>query len=267
VCILAGSVFVFELALNYKTRKRLEVWSNISLLVKDYKINREKALNLENIESRPALRKSNKQVLIPESPKPSEAHIRRGAVVKPIEISKEKNLIDKPTPHEVKLYTLPKVSKEIFGARAVSEDVNNILWRVFVWEDMLNDFIRTKNVFGVNFGKPFQSYIAGKLGWQNGEDVGWIEPHNSYLHILYRSGLIGLVIIFFILCIFSRMAFYFASVSDFTGIILSANLLYWLALANFIVLFELPYFAIPLWISFGFTYAYYRNKKKLVIKD
>ena len=158
----------------------------------------------------------------------------------------------------VKIYSTAQRPAIMLSKRTAREDLNNILWRVFVWKDMLGELISQKRVFGFGFGKPFRSKTVEALRWESGEETGWIEPHNSYLHIVYRSGILGLVGILFVFFILFRLLSFFVYKNNFLGILLGANLLYWVILANFIVLLELPYFAIPFWSFYGLTYAYYK---------
>jgi len=151
--------------------------------------------------------------------------------------------------------------------RSGEEDFYNILWRMFVWKDMLGELLKSGNVFGIAFGKPFHSvsleyskYKEG-TGWGTGDWVGWLEPHNSYIHILYRSGIIGFFLIGVLWYGFAKIVRIFSRARNIKGILISSVLLYWFCLANFIVLFELPYFAIPFWTMCGFTLAYAVRQK------
>ncbi|MFC1546817.1 hypothetical protein ACFL4O_03760, partial [bacterium] len=143
----------------------------------------------------------------------------------------------------------------------------NILWRMFVVSDMTKEIIRNKNLFGEHFGKPFRSKSLEMSDWTTatGYWVGWLEPHNSYLHIIYRAGIVGIIFISCILFLFLKMTIGFIKVKSLRGILLSSLLLYWLAIANFEVILELPYFAIPFWITFGAAYKYFIDLKRETI--
>lgn len=138
---------------------------------------------------------------------------------------------------------------------------NNIAWRIFVWKDMLGEIFKSGKNFlvGTDFGKPFRSRSAEILGMECGLGpgfAGWLEPHNSYIHILYRAGLIGLLFIIIVLGIFIRMVTLFLRKKDIIGVLLCSSLLFWLTDANFAVILELPYFAIPFWALFGVVLRY-----------
>lgn len=148
----------------------------------------------------------------------------------------------------------PGVEKEPFS----NEPINNILWRLLVWRDMLRDVTRAHPVVGMPFGKPFRSPSIEILGWNKLEleGVGWMEPHNSYVHIFYRAGWLGLGMIALLLWVVIRLTRGFVRSDDVTGFFLVAVLVYWLVVANFLVTLELPFFAIPFWSLLGLTWAY-----------
>lgn len=138
----------------------------------------------------------------------------------------------------------------------VGMDNNNMLWRAFVWQDALDELFSTNLLFGVNFGKPFRSKSIEALHWDYGYGrVGWIEPHNSYVHILYRGGLIGILFVFIIFTFFIRTSVIFFKSRNYVGILFNSIILHWLFFAFFNVFLELPYYAIPFWIFFGTVLA------------
>lgn len=142
--------------------------------------------------------------------------------------------------------------------RGFTPSYRNVLWRIFVWQDMLQEFLESKNyIWGLDFGNPFRSKSIEILGWDAGLGrVGWVEPHNSYIHIFYRSGIIGLLFITGIWICFINTVKTFISYRNTKGVLLSSVLLYWLIVANSAVVLELPYFAIPFWSLFGLTLKY-----------
>jgi hypothetical protein len=143
--------------------------------------------------------------------------------------------------------------------RSLEEARNNILFRVFIWRDMLHDLIIRKPLFGMDFGYPFRSKSLEILNWGSDawESDGWIASHNSYFEIIYRSGIIGLVLIVLLMAHFVRMTLFFMRMRSITGAILSSIFLYWFTVAHFTISFEVPYTAITLWLLLGFTTAYY----------
>jgi hypothetical protein len=85
---------------------------------------------------------------------------------------------------------------------------------------------------------------------------GWIEPHNSYFNILYRAGIFGII---FVAVIWGSLAWLIQSAfsrHSWTSILLAAILLNWMVAANFLLILELPYTAIPFWTLAGMAFAY-----------
>lgn len=139
--------------------------------------------------------------------------------------------------------------------------VHSGVWRMFVILDMLSEWVHRGVLFGIDFGKPFRSkkieilvqlQEVSATGWW----VGWLEPHNSFVHILYRSGVVGIAFIVFLLSSAIGLVRKGISASHLPTLVLGSLLIYWLVLANFEVILELPYFAIPFWTLLGLSYAY-----------
>lgn len=139
-------------------------------------------------------------------------------------------------------------------------EFNNILWRLFAWRDMVKEVITSKAVFGIDFGKPFRSETIETIRWADGEWVGWLEPHNSYVHVLYRAGIAGIVLIGFLVFGIACMIQRVIHVKLYLGIFLIAIILYWFTAVSFGVILELPYYAIPFWSLFGLIYGYCKTK-------
>lgn len=131
-----------------------------------------------------------------------------------------------------------------------------------MWKDAIEEIFEKKAWLGFNFGKPFHSKNVEILGWSKGDEIGWLHPHNSYINILYRAGLVGLIFVFLIWLVSIKLIVMFTKMHDVVGIFLSSALLYWLLLANFIVFLESPYFAILFWSFLGMVLAYMNQKKR-----
>jgi len=141
--------------------------------------------------------------------------------------------------------------------------INNIVFRLLIWRDMIIEIKEHKPLLGFDFGRPLRSRSLEMIGWAKDEWArdGWITAHNSYLHIIYRAGIIGLLLIIFIFIRFFefiRISLYYRSVK---GIFLCGVILIWFFAANFILIFELPYTAIPIWSLFGMALAYSTDLK------
>lgn len=166
-----------------------------------------------------------------------------------------------PQPVAAPSLTLPAAPVAVIPLPEVvldNEPVNNAIWRLLIWQEMLENVWLINPVWGVDFGKPFRSASIEILGWNRLEirGVGWLEPHNSYVHIIYRAGLLGVLFILSFLTAFVQIVIRFARNKSTPGIFLVSILTYWLIAANFLVCFELPFFAIPFWSLFGLIYAY-----------
>ncbi len=155
-----------------------------------------------------------------------------------------------------------KENKMIESARKKSDTGwvynSNAVFRLLIWRDMLRDLVKEKPILGFDFGKPFRSKSLEILNWGNGDWArdGWIEPHNSYLHIIYRASIVGVLLIFSLLFVLIKMVRKFIAAKSFTGILLCGIIITWFVAANFLVIFELPYTAIPIWAIYGMTFAY-----------
>lgn len=116
---------------------------------------------------------------------------------------------------------------------------------------------------GISFGKAQRSRSLEILGWAwfEWKRDGWITPHNSYLHMIYRGGIVGLVVISIIFWIIVHLLKDFIRLRSLTGGLLAGVLVYWLMISNFLVILELPYNAIPFWTLFGMTMAYAKTLK------
>jgi len=147
--------------------------------------------------------------------------------------------------------------------RSVETANINSAFRLFIWRDIAEEFCLNKSVFGFHFGYPLKSKSLEILGWAENEWTrdGWISAHNSYLHIIYRAGLVGIGIIIVIFSIYCQLVIFFLKIKSLTGILLCGIILSWLVSANFLPILELPYTAIPIWCVFGITFAYYQQKK------
>jgi len=144
-----------------------------------------------------------------------------------------------------------------------SDRMVNVFFRIFIWKDMLSQLKEHKPILGFDFGKLFRSPNIEFLHWGTGEwsRDGWIAAHNSYFEIIYRSGILGILFILTIFGVLINMVKKSVKLKSLTGILLCGILINWLAAANFLVILELPYNAIPFWSLLGITFAYLNNMK------
>lgn len=137
----------------------------------------------------------------------------------------------------------------------------NSAFRIFIWEDARDELLTNKPVFGFDFGKPFRSPKIEMVRWALDEWTrdGWIAMHNSYLNIVFRAGLVGVVLICVLVWFYAWAVRMFIRSRSLAGLLLCASLLVPLVAAFFSVTLELPYSAIPIWTLFGMMLALARQ--------
>ena len=152
--------------------------------------------------------------------------------------------------------------------RPFNQELGNMLFRFFIWRDMFRDMLQRMPgslIFGLNFGMPQRSPSLEILVSAYGEWMrdGWIAPHNSYFHLIYRAGIVGLAVILGFLVIFCILVRDFIILRVMPGLIMVSIIAYWLTLANFLVFLELPHQAIPFWVFLGMVLGYRKDLKEL----
>ncbi len=147
--------------------------------------------------------------------------------------------------------------------RSLETAENNIFFRIFIWRDMIREMLEERALLGMNFGKPQRSISLEILGWAAIEwrRDGWITPHNSYLDLIYRSGIIGVLLVLALIVLFVHLVRVFLVTRSWEGGLLMSAILYWMVIANFLVFLELPYNAIPFWSFLGATVAFANRKR------
>lgn len=146
----------------------------------------------------------------------------------------------------------------------------NILFRLFIWRDMIQEYLKGNWLTGINLGKPFRSMSIEIIGMANGEwsRDGWIMPHNAYVNMVCRGGVVGMGMVFGIMGMWIYMVRVFVASRAFEGILLCSVLIYWLVVSFFSVTLELPYQAIPFWSLWGLAWAYcFSEKKRISVID
>jgi len=137
----------------------------------------------------------------------------------------------------------------------VSLSGNNVKWRIILWKDIIQKSMK-KPILGYGFGMLYNNETLKNMGWKYGEDVGFLDPHNSYLSILYRTGIVGLLIfLLFIISFFYKMVKFLRGCQDlaisvYMISILSA-IIFILVISFFMVVLEGPFLGIFLWVFIG----------------
>ena len=160
-----------------------------------------------------------------------------------------------PAPSDLTLSE--KIAKLFHGEKFEA----SFFFRFYIWKDMLSEWYQYAPWVGISFAHPLRSPTIEMLKWAWGEwhGVGWLIPHNSFFHMVYRGGLVGILIIFGMIYGFLKMTACFVRRHCVIGILLCGILVYWGITACSIGFLELPYTAIPLWSFVGFLLAYQRQ--------
>ncbi|NTV30113.1 MAG: hypothetical protein HGA80_08550 [Candidatus Omnitrophica bacterium] len=141
--------------------------------------------------------------------------------------------------------------------RPINVDMDNARFRLYIWRDMWIEYWREKPLFGFHFGYPIRSASMKEYGFATSQDEdGWMGAHNSFLHIMYRGGVVGFAVVVLVLVYWAGLVRDMVKRQSFEGIMLCAVLLNWMISANFFLIFELPYTAIPFWSLMGITAKY-----------
>lgn len=140
---------------------------------------------------------------------------------------------------------------------------SNAVYRLLVWRDLLEEYAREKPLLGFDFGKPFRSHRLEVLGWggQWRKD-GWVPVHNSLLHMMYRTGIVGMALILSVIILFVKLSIGFVRMRSVIGVLLLSVMVTWGVCANFLLTLEFPYTAVPVWALYGMIFAYYQMKVK-----
>jgi hypothetical protein len=166
--------------------------------------------------------------------------------------------VTKPAPVQEVAVVTPEVSQVRDAASWESAKIGNSVFRLLIWRDMVDALKSERPLLGFDFGKPFRSVSleiihAGMSDWLRD---GWVAAHNSYLNIIYRSGIFGVVFIIIFWALFVYIVRIFIRLKSVVGFLLCGVLLVWFVAAHFMIILEVPYTAVPIWTLYGLTLAY-----------
>lgn len=140
-----------------------------------------------------------------------------------------------------------------------SPSYNNAVWRLIVWKDIIKKSMQ-KPILGYGFGMLYNNDTLKDMGWAYGADTGFLDPHNSYLSILYRTGILGIsIFLLFIVSFFVKAINFLRKFQDrqtsiyMIGIL--SSVVFILVISFFMVVLEGPYLGIFLWIFIGLALA------------
>ncbi len=129
--------------------------------------------------------------------------------------------------------------------------VNNI-WRLLIWRRMLNDWRAGAMWTGAGVGQAWFYPALYHTRFHFGETREGLDPHNSYLHFLYRFGVIGFALLAgTILCAlaaaWSRLRRRHTGGEVLEGVLL--GFAYCAIFAAFTVALEGPSYGLPFWFA------------------
>lgn len=145
----------------------------------------------------------------------------------------------------------------------------NVRWRLMAWSDYVNKSLE-KPLLGHGFGKVFMpETLVEEIDWSPPKGEDWVDPHNSYLSILFRTGVIGLIIFFIIIFRFFKLSINFIKecgnkkIRIYVASLLTIIIVI-LGMSFFDVVLERPFFGIFLWINMGLVISLIKIKKKQI---
>lgn len=147
----------------------------------------------------------------------------------------------------------------VYDAAADSVAVRNDMWRLLVWRRMFLDWKNGRSLSGVGVGRKWTYPALYKSKFHYGDDRLGLDPHNSYLHFLYRFGLLGLALFTAVVFLALREAWRALRCSAKGFPVLEGCLAYFgytAAFASVTVALEGPSYALPFWMSLGLTAAF-----------
>lgn len=136
------------------------------------------------------------------------------------------------------------------------DHASNMVFRVLIWQDMIKELIDNRAWLGFGLSHPLRSPQIEELGWAKPEWLrdGWISAHNSYLYVIYRSGIVGAVALGWLLFALYGAFLAFWRSREEVGLALVFCVSYWLICACFQEQWQLPYNAIPFWVCVGLIF-------------
>ncbi|HYG76340.1 MAG TPA: hypothetical protein VEK08_15145 [Planctomycetota bacterium] len=156
---------------------------------------------------------------------------------------------------------------EVYKLNAVyhaagSVSVINNMWRLLVWRRMFSDFRSGAPFVGAGPGKAWFYPALYHSYFHYGDDREGLDPHNSFLNVLYRYGAIGfsllaLTIVIVLWTIWKALSRHPAGDALLEGLLIF--FCYSATFAFFTVSLEGPSYSLPFWVSLGCAYAYARQ--------
>jgi hypothetical protein len=154
----------------------------------------------------------------------------------------------------------PEVYKlnAVFLATGVDVSVRNNIWRFLVWRRMWQDWQKAP-VAGAGPGRAWWYGPLYHTQFNYGDPGLGLDPHNSFLHLLYRHGLVGLGLLLALIGAVFYAAWKVLRDRQQSGNPQIEGLLlcfcFTIGFACFTVALEGPSYAMPFWFSAALLYA------------
>ena len=122
---------------------------------------------------------------------------------------------------------------------------------------MTRDWHAGRSIVGAGVGKAWFYRALYSTGFHYGDEREGLDPHNSYLNMLYRYGLIGLLLLLGSIAVVFSAAFRVLKRENgdpfLEGLLMYCG--YTVMFAFFTVSLEGPAYSMPFWIALGAVYA------------
>ena len=159
-----------------------------------------------------------------------------------------------------------KLETVYFAARGRGGDsVVDNMWRLLLWRRMWLDWAHGRPVLGAGVGRVWNYNEAFKHTHFHYEtDPGGLNPHNSYLNVLYRFGAVGLALL--LALVLSVLYAAWKGLAAPPGLGdgwlegVALYFFYTAIFAFFTVGLEGPSYAMPFWFALGLLYARARQR-------
>jgi hypothetical protein len=161
---------------------------------------------------------------------------------------------------------------EVYHLEAVYDTGNSVsvldnIWRILVWRRMLHEWYERNPIIGSGVGQRWFYEALYHTKFHYGEKREGLDPHNSYLNMLHRYGLVGLLIFAGLAgCVLMSICKALRLHKQDGDLLLEGITLYFfytMVFAFFNNALEGPSYAMPFWFSMGLAYA---RARQLLVK-
>lgn len=206
--------------------------------------------------------------IIPEKP-PSLAPVKNNPSIPVPKTTVPPAKPSLPNPHDAAIKS-GRSTQLLFNVRGILQSFipkkdpsyykqGNANWRRRIWMEMFREVMQNHPWIGMGFGIPFLPHIwMSEHGtFTDQYPLPNVDPHNSHLSILYRTGIIGFILYFsFLISLFQAGLLTISNVSRDLNvrsqlIVCLSYVFLVLVHASFAVVLEGPYMGVPFWVTVG----------------